>query len=85
MKKNDIVKISRYDNIGCLNTHHEIIYPPCTIYVVKFRDGSERIADCWCKGDTSDIDYYEYIPNKKTKEVVLFEESIDESDYDEEI
>lgn len=69
---NSIKSVKLIKNIRVKNVHHDMIYPYSDIIEVVDINGDKRILDLWSDSDITDIDYYEIITDKKTKEKVLF-------------
>ncbi len=75
MKKDeDIVKITKVNNIRVQNKHNGYIFPYQSILEIEYRDKTKRILDLICDRDITEIDYFEIVKTNKTKEVILFKE-----------
>lgn len=70
----DIIKITKVDKVRIKNTHNEVLFPEQSILKIEFRGGECRILDLFSNYDITDIDYYQVIETKKTKEKVLYKE-----------
>lgn len=70
----DIIKVIKINNVRIKNLHNGVIFPEQDILKVCYRDGSYRILDLFSHYDITEIDYYEVIETKKTKEIVLYKE-----------
>lgn len=74
MNDKDIIKITKVDNVHIKNNHNNVMFPLQSILLIESRDGSVRTLDLASQRDMTDIDYFEIIKTRKTKEKTIFKE-----------
>lgn len=77
MNDNDIVRITKVNNVQIKNLHDEHLFPLQSVLEVENRGGYTRIIDLIADRDITDITYYEVCETPKTRRKDLFKEFID--------
>lgn len=71
---NDIIRITKVNNIRIENAHNGFLYPEQNILEIEDREGNVHILDLMANKDITSIDYLVVHETNKTKRKDLFKE-----------
>ena len=77
MSENDIIRITKVNNIQIKNLHGDFLFPKENILEIENRKGDIRILSLVSERDITDIDYFAVCETSKTKRRDLFMEYSD--------
>ena len=71
---NDIIRITKVNNIRIENAHNGFLFPEQNILEIEDREGNVHILDLMASKDITSIDYLVVHETNKTKRKDLFKE-----------
>jgi len=72
MSEDDIIRITKINNVQIENTHNGLLFPLQNILEIEYRWGGIRILDLLADRDITDIKYFTVHETDKTSKKDLF-------------